>query len=150
MFNIEATLPNISHAIAKMDGTKWRDYTLRLFGFGDYVYLTKLYGLLGPNGRYPCLYCTQTAKEIKDGQTPTEHRTLKQINNDYAKFIEDGRKEMAKEVSRCVIKKPLVDTEIDHVSVPSLHVSLGIFKKLYEKLETDAHEIDMIVYNSQI
>ncbi|XP_071960683.1 uncharacterized protein [Antedon mediterranea] len=70
LYNIEATLPNVSCEISNMNGKKWRDYTLRMFGFGDYAYLTKLYGLLGPTGRYPCLFCTLTNREIHAGKTP--------------------------------------------------------------------------------
>ncbi|XP_033116827.1 uncharacterized protein LOC117116845, partial [Anneissia japonica] len=74
-------------------------------------------------------------------------RTLSSIEECYQVFLDNGAdKTTAKSVSMSVISNPLVAIEVDHVSVPSLHISLGVFKKLFDMYESEAHEIDCHMY----
>ena len=36
------------------------------------------------------------------------------------------------------------------VVVPSLHLGLGIYKNLFDKLEAECHEIDSIIYKAMV
>ncbi|XP_071950201.1 uncharacterized protein [Antedon mediterranea] len=148
MFNINRTLPEVAHQVVALNGEKWRNYTLRVFCFGDYEYLTKLYGLNGPNARYCCLFCEKPKAEMQLKAPPAKQRSLASIRANYRMFMEDGGIESrSKDVSMSVVNNPLVSIEVDHVSVPSLHLSLGIFKKLFDMLETEAHSIDCLIYS---
>lgn len=49
---------------------------------------------------------------------PSEQRTLHSVEEDYAKYVADGSvKTRAKDVSHSIVALPLVDIEIDHVSL---------------------------------
>ena len=36
---------------------KWNDKIFKIFMFGDYEFLTNMFGLSGASGRYPCIWC---------------------------------------------------------------------------------------------
>ncbi|XP_071941512.1 uncharacterized protein [Antedon mediterranea] len=144
--NLSRTLPLISKQITDLNGQEWRGYKLRVFFFGDYDFLVRIYGLYSPNGRYCCLFCTSTKDDINKG-IKREPRCLQNMSEDYAKFIDSGSKEdKSKDVSRNIVRAPMVNVDIDHVSIPCLHISLGVFKKLYDLLECEAHEMDKQLY----
>ena len=77
----------------------------KVIGFGDYEFLTISYGLSGPSGTYPCLYCL--AKK-SDFQNPTpesafEKRTLEQLQANYSAFVASGSEtNKAKQFNNCI------------------------------------------------
>ncbi|XP_071490789.1 uncharacterized protein [Diadema antillarum] len=112
---------------------------IRLFMFGDYEFLTKIYGLTGPNGRHCCLYCKTTKKDMAVPEKVHEERTLATMKESLEKFRE---KAVAKECYN-VIRPPVFNIPLDQVCPPGLHLSLGIFLKLYVAFERECHALDM-------
>ncbi|XP_033114317.1 uncharacterized protein LOC117114730 isoform X2 [Anneissia japonica] len=124
----------------------YKGYKIKLFLFGDYDFMIRIYGLQSPNGRYGCLLCTTTKDEMNKG-IRKQQRSMKSLSEDLKNFIAAGScKKTSKDFSRNVVRKSMVNIDIDHVSIPCLHISLGVFKKLYDLLELEAHDIDSIIY----
>ncbi|KAL9977598.1 hypothetical protein ACROYT_G015020 [Oculina patagonica] len=75
-----------------------------------------------------------------------EKRTLENIQEDYDQFAADGswvsRQKFYHNVTHC----KLLDIELDKVCVPGLHISLGVFKKLFDGLEDQCFELDNRVH----
>ncbi|XP_062499860.1 uncharacterized protein LOC134177141 isoform X2 [Corticium candelabrum] len=104
-----------------------------------------MYGLSGPSGRHCCLWClidsSQMAKPAAE-RTPSQQRSLDQLITDFRKFTESGSNMKRAKFYNNVIRPHLLAVPIDHVAIPALHISLGVFAKLYDQLERAAHKID--------
>nr|XP_054755232.1 uncharacterized protein LOC129261193 [Lytechinus pictus] len=50
-YNLDVSLETIRCQIADLESMSWRGKTMKVFAFGDYEYLTRMYGLTGPNGK---------------------------------------------------------------------------------------------------
>ncbi|XP_038063035.1 uncharacterized protein LOC119733726 [Patiria miniata] len=91
--NLKRTLPKIASQINKLTEQQWRGHTIRLFCFGDYELLTKLYGIHGANARHCCLYCLASKDAMQKpigGRGPSPKRTLQSLCHNYSLFVEDG------------------------------------------------------------
>ncbi|XP_071796167.1 uncharacterized protein [Asterias amurensis] len=146
LVNLQCTLPKLMRQIADLATVKWRDKSFRLLCFGDYELLNKTYGLCGCNARYCCIYC-KASKEMMQkplaerGLSPA--RSLNDIKDNHQHFLKSGAKRsQAKDISFSVVSEPLIPIEVDHVILPSLHISLGVFKKLFDLFESDCHRLD--------
>ncbi|XP_071796273.1 uncharacterized protein [Asterias amurensis] len=150
LVNLQRTMPAMMEQIALLSTKKWRERSFRLLCFGDYELLNKLYGINGCNARYCCIYCTLSKEQM---QTPfterscSQLRTLDSIRAQFELFTEDGSKRSrSKDVSFSVVREPMMPIEPDHVVLPSLHISLGVFKKLFDLYESACHELDLKLF----
>nr|XP_047124046.1 uncharacterized protein LOC124806864 [Hydra vulgaris] len=96
---------------------KWREKNLRVFIFGDYVFLCAIYGITGATGRHCCLFCEITSSEM---QLNTENRnrqinlrTLQTLKSDYERFKNNGGNIKNAKKFNNVIDEPLFDIPID-------------------------------------
>ncbi|KAI8513929.1 hypothetical protein Bbelb_082530 [Branchiostoma belcheri] len=71
-------------------------------------------------------------------------RTLESLRQHHHQFVHEGRgqKRLAKEHHNAIapVMHPI---PVDQAIVPALHISLGVFLKLYKLLEADVHRMDM-------
>ena len=148
--NLRRILSQYRKELEEMQGMMWRDKKVHLFFFGDYDFLTKVYGLSGAAGIHPCLFCTATKDQIefpakfKEGKASGEiqERTLDSITAEYKRFKKDGKNVKNAKLHSNVVRRPLVDIEVDHVCPPYLHLLLGITLKHNNLLEDECHKLD--------
>lgn len=145
--NLRRILGPYKDQLAHLQTMQWRGKRLRLFFFGDYEFLTKVYGLSGAQAIHPCLYCTAARAQI---HAPPSHnegnvskRTLTQIKRDYQRHSRSGKKKSTAKLFNNVIRKPLVELELEQVAPPYLHILLGIVKKHHVMLEDECHALDV-------
>ncbi|XP_033099759.1 uncharacterized protein LOC117103329 [Anneissia japonica] len=110
--------------VMDIEGSVWKSertnksHTLRLFFFGDYEFLSRVYGLIGSNGKYSCIYCLITQQGIKDGTGNCSKRTLDSYNDDFEEFVRNGSDPAkGKFVFHSVVRKPMLNIELDKVSI---------------------------------
>ncbi|XP_041455390.1 uncharacterized protein LOC121408131 [Lytechinus variegatus] len=140
-FNLDVALSDFTLQVEELASSTWRGKKIRIFCFGDYEFLTRMYGLSGPNGRHCCLFCdivrTALATPPMD-RAQTQPRTLDTLQTSHSLFLEKG---IPKEANN-VIREPFFKIPINQVCPPGLHMSLGIFLKHYVSLNKAAHMLD--------
>ena len=72
--NIAKCMTHFSPQLDKLSELEWRGKKM-MFIFGDYDFLTKLYGLSEANGMFPCLWCNASKDDIHRG-IPSMARSL--------------------------------------------------------------------------
>ncbi|XP_078671099.1 uncharacterized protein LOC144911160 [Branchiostoma floridae x Branchiostoma belcheri] len=150
--NLNLATSRFSSDIRDLQHSKWKcqdgeEYSLRLFAAGDYAYLCLWYGLSGACGLTPCLWCHITQEEIRDKDNcrlRIPPRTLNSLAEDHLKFVRDGKgaHKLAK-LYHNAIAPVMFDVPIDQVVIPGLHISLGIYLKLFKLMEDELHDIDL-------
>ena len=55
--NLHLCLERFKAHISKFNKIRWQQKTFRIFLFGDYEFLCKMYGISGASGKHPCLWC---------------------------------------------------------------------------------------------
>eukprot|EP00057_Strongylocentrotus_purpuratus_P034143 XP_794084.3 PREDICTED: uncharacterized protein LOC589347 [Strongylocentrotus purpuratus] len=144
-FNLDVSLETIRCQIADLESMSWRGKTMKVFAFGDYEYLTRMYGLTGPNGRHCCLYCEMPKKDFADPpMTVPRQRSLQTLKESLSHFKTCG---IPKE-SVNVIRDPFFDIPINRVCPPGLHISLGVFLKHFNSLCQACHTLDLKIGHS--
>ncbi|XP_065641798.1 uncharacterized protein LOC124811793 isoform X2 [Hydra vulgaris] len=135
-----------SHIINKLNLLK-NEKKIRVFIFGDYEFLCSAYGITGANGRHACLFCHITREEMKMNPSQQKHscskRTLETLHADFQNFIQKGRIPKLAKTCNNVIDLPLFNIPLTQVSIPSLHISLGIYLKFFNMLEDGCHLLDV-------
>ena len=56
--------------LIKLGNTIWNGKKIKVFYFGDYDFITKLCGLSGATGTYPCVGCLVNKKDMKESPKP--------------------------------------------------------------------------------
>ena len=120
---------------------------IRVFMFGDYDFLTKMFGLSGAKGLHPCLWCDTTNQNMQKPphqQKEVEGRRLKTLRRDYRRFMRSGRgnKQHAKRFNN-VVSRPVWNIQLRQVCPPYLHILLLIVKKHHQMLESACHDLDL-------
>ena len=143
--NIERFLNGgLGDEIDALSSLTWRNKKIVVFVNGDYEYLCKIYGLSGPQGTHPCLWCLVTKTQIRhNAVTPsTQQRNLKSLHTNHEAFVaQGGIKNSVSQHQNC-LHAPLSVVELDFVAPPYLHILLGVVLKHHRLLENAAHEID--------
>ncbi|XP_019643736.1 PREDICTED: uncharacterized protein LOC109484817 [Branchiostoma belcheri] len=98
-------------------------------------------------GLTPCLWCHITQEEIRDKDNcrlRIPPRTLNSLAEDHLKIVRDGKgaHKLAK-LYHNAIAPVMFDVPIDQVVIPGLHISLGIYLKLFKLMEDELHDIDL-------
>ncbi|GFO47402.1 amine oxidase [Plakobranchus ocellatus] len=147
--NLKIFMTDVNTKITQLQNTEWNVKRIVVFLHGDCDFLCKVFGLSGPQGTYPCLWCLTTKKELQES-TEKEPRTLAFLKSAFEKFkIESGEdKRKAAQYHKC-IHKPLIDIELHKVSPPYLHIPLGVILKHHQMLEQAADRIDKQIYEDK-
>eukprot|EP00731_Ephydatia_muelleri_P033241 Em0026g61a len=123
-----------------------RTYTLKLFLTGDIEFLSIMYGLSGASGKQPCLFCLITLDQLGmsvDRRGSCVPRSLDSIILDHQSFIEaGGNLKRAKWYNNC-IHDPFFNIPLSQVFIPGLHITQGIFQKLFSLFERACHNLDL-------
>ncbi|GFN74207.1 hypothetical protein PoB_000071300 [Plakobranchus ocellatus] len=125
----------------------WQGKKIKVFLNGDYDFLCKVYGLSGPQGTYPCLWCLMPRQTMHKEENPSQERTLGSLSSDHHRFPSDdsNKREVAKYNNS--LHQPLLPIELDKVVPPYLHILLGIVLKHHKFLENAADVIDKKIMN---
>ena len=115
----------------------WRNKSLKIFLTEDYEFLCKMYGLSGPQGTYPCLWCL-----MHEPSGQCQQRSLESLLADNSALVADssGKKEVTK--FHNALHTPLLNIDLDSVTPPYLHILLGIVLKHHKLLEDATHNLD--------
>ena len=113
--------------------------------FGDYTYLSEMYGLSGASGKHPCLWCEIPSEMMSvppsEQEAIFESRTLGSLEKNLVEFqnVHQSNIKKAKFVKN-VIDKRFFNVPLMQVCLPGLHITLGVvfkFVQLYEILACD-------------
>eukprot|EP00118_Oscarella_pearsei_P010008 m.59295 g.59295 ORF g.59295 m.59295 type:complete len:166 (+) comp34880_c0_seq6:289-786(+) len=63
--NLQVALKRFHDQVNEIKQLMWNGKSVDLFVFGDYDFLSKIYGISGAAGRHPCLWCTATKRETQ-------------------------------------------------------------------------------------
>ncbi|GFO41213.1 amine oxidase [Plakobranchus ocellatus] len=121
----------------------WRDKNIKVFLDGDYDFMCKIYGLSGPQGTYPCLWCLMPRRAMHRPSDQCQPRSLASLladNKSFMQLCEGEKKDVAKFYNS--LHAPMIDIESDRVSPLYLHILLGIVLKHHKLLEDAAHRLD--------
>eukprot|EP00118_Oscarella_pearsei_P024006 m.295853 g.295853 ORF g.295853 m.295853 type:complete len:183 (+) comp40760_c1_seq57:2704-3252(+) len=77
-------------------------------------------------------------------------RSLGTLREDHAKFQAAGAKLKTAKHYNNVISENLFDIELSHVAIPPLHVSLGIFSRIFDLFSKSADEIDVALRENSL
>ena len=73
-------------------------------------------------------------------------RSLDNIRRAHKQYIDETGGDRTKQSKYMnVIEEPILDIDIDHVTIPYLHIMLGLVKKHNDLLESECHEIDCAI-----
>ena len=131
--------------LRQLGAEQWQGKRVRPILFGDYEFLCSIFGLSGPSGVRPCLFCLAPKKEFQKAKSdrPTHHaRTLQSLADDYEKFCQNGARIVRAREFNNVIRPALLHVPIDDVCVPALHLDLGIFPWIFEAMLADLRLLD--------
>ncbi len=143
--NLKKCITSLHSEIDELSHLQWEGKRVVLFLFGDYDFLTKLYGLSGAQGTYPCLWCLTPKTYMAKKDTPDAiPRLLSTMKRDHRRFKKYGHG-IKKNVSRFhnSLHRPLLDIETSRVAPPYLHILLGIVLKHHRLLEEAVHQLDI-------
>ena len=144
--NLATAFQPYSAQITALRELCWQEKTVRVILFGDYEFLCSVYGLSGPSGVRPCLFClckkTEFQAALSDRASGTP-RSLEQLASNYEQFKKDGsRLANAKEFNN-VIRPALLPVPIPDICVPALHLDLGIYVWIFDAMVNDLRSLDM-------
>ena len=152
MHNLEVALNRFVPEIPEINGAKWNDKTLQLFGAGDLDFYYKMLGIAGASGTHPCYMCiipnSQMQLKKSDRDKDYEKRTLKQIRSHYKRYENDGCPRKRQSEYQNVVNKPILDIEPEDYCPPELHITLGGTKRIDRKYVIDLHGLDFDIGDS--
>ena len=67
--NLATTFLPYSDQVMALQRQKWEGRTIHVLMFGDYGFLCTCYGLSGPSGNRPCLFCLTTKSAFQEALT---------------------------------------------------------------------------------
>ncbi|XP_067667443.1 uncharacterized protein [Haliotis asinina] len=147
--NLEIALSPYCEQFKQLNGQTWHGKHLRIFLFGDYDFLSKVYGISGAAAKFPCLWCHASKFQIQkdpESREYVEGRTLKTLKRDHRQFVEKGQGKIENAGAyHNAIHQPLFPVHINRVCPPYLHILLGVVKKHHVMLERECHELDLLI-----
>ncbi len=145
--NIQIALQPFAEDIKTLKRMIWNEKQIRVFLFGDYEFLCKLYGLSGACGSHCCLWCLITPRDMQicpEERDRITQRKLSSLKFHHAQFVKEGKGKKAKAAQYYnAIRAPIWDIQLNYVCPPYLHILLGIVKKHHDLLEEACHLIDL-------
>ena len=64
--NIQRIMDDLKTQMDELGAMTWHDKVIKVFVFGDYWFLSKLFGISGPAGTHPCLWCHTTTVDMQE------------------------------------------------------------------------------------
>ncbi|XP_057290698.1 uncharacterized protein LOC130657379 [Hydractinia symbiolongicarpus] len=125
---------------------KYKESIFRVFMYGDYEFLCAMYGITGANGRHSCLFCNITSKLMNIPvftRKKFKKRSLATLEENLADFRESGGSPKNAKEFYNVIDNIFFDIPIDQVCIPGLHISLGVYQKMFKMFESSCQDYDV-------
>ncbi|GFO22870.1 amine oxidase [Plakobranchus ocellatus] len=92
--NIERFLQGgLGDELLALQSHSWKGKLLKVFLNGDYDFLCKMYGLSGPQGTYPCLWCLMPQRAMHQPSDQCQLRSLESLLTDNKSFMQLGEGE---------------------------------------------------------
>ena len=138
----------------------------RIFSFGDYEWLCKTLGHMGPSSSFPCLWCYCPLQALRDphgeAHSPKvwsdddqdwvdndnwySRRTVEELNQDLIDLLAhgEGRRPVTGTDHNSISKKPILPlrNDLDHLIPPCLHIELGLTVRYFKLLEEECRKQD--------
>ena len=145
--NLRVCLERFQSHIDQLSQVTWEGLKFRVFMFGDYQYLSFMYGISGASGRHCCLWCSATYEEMQADPVTVKGtlfpRSLETLKDDYLNFTTSGGKKLKNaKLYNNVIEKTFFNVPLSQVCL-GLHLTLGIVLKMFLLLEKFAILCDM-------
>ena len=121
--NLKTCMSILGPQLQELSNLQWDGKEIVLFLFGDYDFLSKLYGISGAQGLYPCLWCmAPRAHKPTPCRKHPPLRSLSSMRRDFRRFLKYGHG-LKKNVSRYhnCLHLPLLHIEPEHCAPPYLH-----------------------------
>ena len=116
---------------------------IKVFLNGDYDFMCKMYGLSGPQGTYPCLWCLMPRRDMHQPSDQCQSRSLETVLADNSAFHRETSDKRKVAKFHNALHAPLLGIDLESVSPPYLHILLGVVLKHHKLLEDSAHRLDM-------
>ena len=106
--------------------------------FGDYDFLSQMYGLSGASGKHPCLWCTVTSQQMQlppsQRTVAVVERTLESMKSDLTTFREKfkGNLKNAMDANN-VIDEPFFNIPLNQVCIRNFILPFTFFHPLVLK-----------------
>ncbi|CAH1277066.1 ST8SIA1 [Branchiostoma lanceolatum] len=165
--NLRTATSRFATEIGELRGKQWRlpdgcEMHSHVFAAGDYAQLSMWYGISGAAGHelnadddtetYPCLYfevrkeCLNLEADDDDMFLVIPNRSLDRMSIQHRNFMQNGRGNVkyAKHFKN-VIAPAMFNIPLNQVCIPGLHLSLGIFHKLYSMMEKALNDLDRTI-----
>lgn len=147
--NLQEILKPYNQQIEELRKMTWKEKTVRVFLYGDYDFLCKLYGISGACGTYCCIWCYTATKDIQNinnDACTVKKRKLSTIKRFVHLFqtTGKGKKNKAAEYFNC-IKIPIMNFPLTNVCPPYLHILLGVVKRHHVLLEIECNKLDTTI-----
>ena len=147
--NMKHVLDPYRRQFQNLERVTWKGKRIRLFLFGDYDFLLKVYGISGAQSAHPCLWCKRSKRQIQHSpahQPAVAKRSLVNLKRDHRNFkIRGGGDKKKAKAYNNVVHRPIFDIELSQVAPPYLHVLLGVVKKHHDLLEDECHTLDLAI-----
>ena len=75
--------------LVALQSHSWNGKAIKVFLNGDYDFLCKMYGLSGPQGTYPCLWCLMPRPDMNNPEDQCQHRSVESMLTDNKKFMDN-------------------------------------------------------------
>lgn len=141
-FNLHICMDRYSDQIDELQRTEWKGKMIRVFLSGDYEFLCHMYGLSGPSGKHCCLWCLSTKPEFQLGASTISLRTTDSIYDDHEKFLMSGGDIKKVKNFNNAVRRPFFKIQLLQVCLHGLHISLGLFHRLFTLLEEECQTLD--------
>ena len=108
----------------------------------------KIFKIFSVSGRYPCLWCEIPSVALivpkSEREDTYQLRTLDTLKENQLTFVNKYNSNLkhAKDAFN-VIDKPFFNIELDQVCVPGLHITLGVYLKLFNYFKLFCKDVDM-------
>ncbi len=150
--NLKSALSGMAEQIEELKRTKWNGKELKVFGGGDYDWISKFNRIAGASGTCPCYLCLIPKSEMQFPPRNRKHahypaRTLKHLQEQYFKFMKSGGKRAEQSKFFNVIYGDIFQIEPNMWVIPILHITLGTVKKIHVMLLVVCHGLGIDIAN---
>ena len=74
---------------------------------------------------------------------PTQQKSLASLRSDHQAFQADGSRLPRAKFFNNVIRRALLQVDLDWVCVPAMHLDLGIYRYFFEAMIADLHDLNI-------
>ena len=126
--NLRICLEWFKAHIDKLMNLTWINRTLRIFMFGDYEFLSSMYGISGAVGNNPCIWCEISV--IYHNAEGLQNVLWQVFDWDMKSLVINFRGNL-KNTKKIFYVIVFFNIELTQVCLPGLYILVGVFLKIY-------------------